>query len=152
MKRWLLYVAVLIVLGTSSSQGADIGKLTPVEVVWLAEEDGQVFLECDTGDAGRGETFQDALKDMKAAALGVIFLETADYLIVEQGREALLEQAYDLLRPSCKICVAQSKPDLQKAAMFLNAHEPQATLRQYRMEKRELPALWEEEGRLERIG
>lgn len=152
MKRWLLYLAVLTILGTSSSRGADIGKLAPVEAVWLTENNGQVYLECDTGDAGRGETMQAALEDMKAAAMGTIFLETADYLIVEQGMEALLEQAYDFLRPSCKICVAQSKPDLQNVAMFLNAHEPQVTLRQYQVEQKKLPTLREEEGRFEWIG
>lgn len=152
MKRWVLYVAVLTLLGASTSRDTDIGKLAPVEAVWLTENNGQIYLECDTGDAGRGETLQDALKDMKAAALGTIFLETADYLIVEQGREALLEQAYDLLRPSCKICVAQSKPDLQNVAMFLNAHEPTVTLRQYQVEQKKLPTLREEEGRFEWIG
>lgn len=148
MKRWLLYIIVLL-CGVSSNGGTDIGELAPVEVVWLSENAGQIYLETDTGDMGRGETIQAALTDMKAAAPGTIFLETADYLIIEQGREALLEQAYDLLRPSCKISVAWSKPDLKNVAMFLNAHEPPVTLRQYHVEKNELPVLREEEGRFE---
>ena len=152
MKRWLLYVVALSVIGMSSALGTDIGKLAPVEAVWLTENNGQVYLECDTGDLGCGATIQAALEDMKAAALGTIFLETADYLIVEQGREALLEQAYDLFRPSCKVCVAQSKPDLQSATLFLATHEPQLTLRRYQVEENELPMLREEEGRLEWIG
>lgn len=149
MKRWVLYAVVLLIFSASPLRGTDIGKLTPVEVVWLAEKDGQVYLECDTTDAGWGESVQAALEDMKAAALGTIFLETADYLIVEQGQEALLEQINDLLRPSCKVCVAQSKPDWRNVSMFLNAHEPQVTLQQYRVEKNALPVLREEEGRFE---
>lgn len=151
MKRWLVYLAVLVLCGTSSFRGTDIGELAPVEVVWLTEKDGQVYLETDTGDMGRSEDVQGALHDMKAAAPGTIFLETADYLIVEEGREGLLVQLVDILRPSCKVCVARSMPDLEKVATFLNAHEPQVTMRQYQVEKGVLPILREQEGRFEWI-
>ncbi len=147
MKRWLVYLAVLVLCGTFSNRGTDIGKLAPVEVVWLAENAGQVYLHTDTGDMGVGQDVQGALRNMKAAAPGTIFLETADYLLVEQGREALLTQVYDVLRPSCKVCVARSMPDLEKVATFLTAHEPQVTLRQYQVEKDALPILREQEGR-----
>lgn len=147
MKRWLLYIIVLLLCGVSSNRGTDIGELAPVEVVWLSENAGQIYLETDTGDMGRGETIQAALSDMKAAAPGMIFLETADYLIVEPGSEILLEQLYDILRPSCKVCAAQSMPDLEEVAPFLNAHEPRLTLRQYQVETCVLPLLGEQEGR-----
>ena len=152
MKRWLLYLIVLALCGASANRGADIGELAPVEVVWLSETAGQIYLETDTGDMGRGDTLQAALTDMKAAAPGTIFLETADYLIVEQGREVLLEQLFDILRPSCKICVMQSMPDLEKAATFLNAHKPWLTLRQYQVEKCALPILRKQGGRFDWSG
>lgn len=151
MKRWLVYLAVLVLCVTFSNRGTDIGELAPVEVVWLTEKDGQVHMETDTGDMGKGKDVQGALHDMKAAARGTIFLETADYLIVEQGRDDLLTQVYDVLRPSCKVCVARTMPDMEQIAPFLTAHEPQATLRQYQVEKRVLPILREQEGRFEWI-
>lgn len=151
MKRWFVYLAVLVLCGASSDRGTDIGELAPVEVVWLSENAGQVFLQTDTGDMGRGEDVQGALQDMKAAAPGTIFLETADYLIVQQGREYLLAQVYDLLRPSCNVCVARSMPDLEKVATFLTAHEPQVTLRLHQVEMGTLPLLGEQEGRFEWI-
>ena len=149
MKRWLAYLAVLVLCGISANRSTDIGELAPVEVVWLTEKAGQVYLETDTGDMGRGANVQGALSDMKAAAPGTIFLETADYLIVEWGREDVLVQVFDILRPSCKVCMAQSMPDLEKAVPFLNAHEPQVTLHQYKVEKCTLPMLEEQEGRFE---
>lgn len=151
MKRWLAYIAVLVLCGTSANRGTDIGELAPVEAVWLTEKAGQVYLETDTGDMGRGDDVQGALRDMKAAAPGNIFLETADYLIVEEGREDLLVQLVDILRPSCKVCVMQSMPDLEKATIYLNVHEPQVTLRQYQVAKCALPMLREQEGRFELV-
>lgn len=147
MKRWLVYLAVLALCGTPSNRGTDIGELAPVEVVWLTENAGEVYLQTDTGDVGRGEGVQGALLNMKAAAPGMIFLETADYLIVEQGKEEILAQVFEVLRPSCKVCVAQSMPDLKKVAVFLTAHEPRVTLRQYQVEKGALSLLREQEGR-----
>ena len=152
MKRWLVYLAVLVLCGTSANRGTDIGELAPVEVVWLTEKAGQVYLETDTGDIGRGEDVPSALHNMNATSSGNILLETADYLIVEQGREDLLAQVYDLLRPSCKVCIARSMPDLEKVTVFFTAHEPEVTLRQYQVEQCTLPVLGEQEGRFAWIG
>lgn len=150
MKYWLLFFSLFIVaaiFGPATFRGTDIAKLAPVEVVWLSERDGRVSLKTDTGDFGIGEDMQAALEDMKTTASGTVFLDTADYLIVEQGCEELLEQAYTLLRPSCMICVAEKMPDLEVAAEYLSAHEPERTLRQYRVEKGNIPELVELEGR-----
>ena len=144
MKRWVLYIAAVALLSTTSFRGTDIAKLAPVEVVWLAEEDGQVLLMTDTEDTGKGADVREALTDMKAAALGTVFLDTADYLIVETGAEKFLEQIAEVLRPSCMVCRAKQVPDLKKAAEFLSIHEPNVTLRQWQNDGRELPLLKEE--------
>ena len=150
MKHWVLYgvtVLAVILLSASPFRGTDISKLAPVEVVWLAEEDGQVLLVTDTGDWGRGKDVREALSDMKAAAKGTIFLDTADYLIVQKDAEVFLDQIAEILRPSCMLCYAMRMPDLKAAGAFFDAHEPSVTLRQWRNEQTELPLL-KEEGRL----
>jgi hypothetical protein len=145
MKRWILYIATVALLSTTSFRGTDIAKLAPVEVVWLAEEDGQVLLMTDTEDVGRGAYVQEALAAMKDAALGTVFLDTADYLIVETGAETFLDQIAAVLRPSCMVCRAKQVPDLKKASQFLSAHEPDVTLRQWQNDGGRLPLLQEEE-------
>ena len=148
MKRWIFYgatVLAVILLSASPFRGTDISKLAPVEVVWMAEDGGQVLLMTDTGDAGRGADVREALADMKAAAKGTIFLDTADYLIVETGAEEFLDQIADVLRPSCMVCQAKQVPDLKEAAEFFSAHEPGVTLRQWQNDRMELPLLKEEE-------
>lgn len=150
MKRWIIYIvafAGVALFGASPFHGTDIAKLAPVEAVWLAEKDGRIYLETDTGDRGWGEDVQAALADMKAAAPGSIFLETADYLIVETGSEDLLSQVYDVLRPGCMVCGAAKMPDMGEVAEFLAAHEPGLTLRRYRVSQGEIPMLTEQTGR-----
>ena len=149
MKHWVQYIAVLVLIATLPFKGTDIAKLAPVEVVWLTEENSQVYLQTDTGDIGMGKTVEDALANMKATALGTIFLETADYLVVKMGREDLVVQVYNVLRPSCMVCAAEKLPDMKSAAQFLAAHEPQITLRQYRAECGNLAILAERDGRFE---
>ena len=147
MKRWLAYTAALILLAVFPLQGTDVGKLAPVEAVWLTEQNGQIYLQTDTGDVGRGEDVRSALQNMKATAYGTIFLDTADYLIVQEGKETLLQQVYDVLRPSCMVCSAAKIPDLERAVEFLAAHEPEITLRAYRVTHNSIPKLTEQEGR-----
>lgn len=147
VKRWLLYLIILGITALSPIQRMDIAKLVPVEVVWMTEKAGQVYLHTDTGEQGWGQDVRSALGDLQASALGNIFLETADYVIVEQGSERLLEQCEELLRPSCKMCAARKMPDMELVVSFLSSHEPEITFRQWQVERPQLCALNEKEGR-----
>ena len=154
MKKWLIYAVALVAvlfLGNSPFRGTDIAKLAPVEVVWMAQIGDMVYLETDTADVGRGIDVASALQDMKAKASGVVFLETANYLIVNQGDESLLDQMHSVLRPSCMICVSDKKPVLEDSAAFLSVHEPDVTLRQLHAASQKLPFLMQEQGRLELV-
>ena len=154
MKNGLFYVsicAVAILAGVFSFQGTDVARLAPVEAVWLAQEAQTVCIVTDTGDVGYGRNVQEALQDMKASASGTIFLETADYLIVEQGREELLEQVYEIFRPACQVCVCYEMPQMPDVARFLSTHEPAMTLRQLRIADMPIPLLKDTKGRMELI-
>ena len=150
MKRWLLYliiIGIISFLGISPFQKTDIAQLAPVEVVWLSYEKGVLCLKTDTEDIGYGKDVQSALENMKQTASGTIFLETADYLIVEKGQARFLEQMHSVLRPSCMVCSATQMPELDEVAKFLQAHEPEATLRQLRNGEGKVKQLLEWEGR-----
>lgn len=150
MKHWSIYLIIagaIILGGMSTLFGTDIAQLNPVEAVWIQREETQIYLETDTGEFGRGADIQSALADMKKSAARVVFLETADYLIVQD--EKLLEELYNVLRPSCMVCRAEKKPNMEEAAAFLNAHEPTVTLQQHRARKMQLPVLLEKGKRFE---
>lgn len=147
MKTYIAVAAIVALLSVTPFQATDISKLAPVEVVWLAEENGQILLVTDTEDVGRGANVMEALSDMKATAIGTIFLDTADYLIVETGAEKFLDQVADNLRPSCMLCQANQMPDLEEAADFFSVHKWDVTLRQWQNERMVLPVFIEEERR-----
>ena len=146
--RWLRYAMAgvfVVLLGTSPFRGTDISALVPVEVVWIGLEESMVHLETDTGPFGEGRDVSAAIENLKSKAPGKVFLDTADYLIVEKGREELLEQLYTILRPSCMVCCADAVSDLEASVEFLKAHEPKMTLRQWKVENEALPILAETE-------
>ena len=147
MKTYIAVAAIVALLIATPFRTTDISKLAPVEVVWLAEEDGQVLLVTDTEDVGRGADVMEALSNMKSTATGTIFLDTADYLIVEIGAEKFLNQVADVLRPSCMLCRVDQMPNLKEATAFFSVHKWDVTLRQWQNDRTELPLFIEEERR-----
>ena len=151
MRHWYIYIilyAVVGVFGLSPFCGNDIATLSPVEAVWLEEQQGSVYIETDGGDFGIGASVAAALENMKCSASSTVFLDTADFVIVKQGSEALLSELRDILRPSCGICVADAMPDLVQAAGFLGVHEPSVKMKNIERDAGKLPILQQEKGRL----
>lgn len=154
MKRWLWYLGVVIAVAALSgkaSAGEDIGKLQPVQVVYVSCQQGYVVIETDTGDWGAGESLKDAMGNMQAAATGEIFLDTADHLLLSPECIGLLPALMEVLRPSCAVCLADGQPDLEQSGVFLQHHTPKVTLVRYRAGERDLQTLVTREGRMELV-
>ena len=154
MRRWLLYRLVLLgVLLTQVTpfSGTDVALLEPVEVIRIGISREQVTLETDTGQWGVGDTVLQALKDLKDTTAKRIFLDTADYLLLQKGSESLVEEIAPLLRPGCRVCVQTGEADLAKIAEFLRTHVPQATLHSLKITTDKLPQLRCDEGRMELV-
>lgn len=146
MKKWLLLgAAALLLLARTKSGGTDIGQLEPVEAVQILTIEDGVRVLTDTGSEGYGGTLQQALENLHSSSTARIFLDTAQYLLVD--REAYLEELYELLRPACRVCLAKEQVDLELAAEYLRIHDRQTSLLQYRAEAVELPVLYSKEGR-----
>lgn len=135
MKRWLWCAGALlltVVLGGMPFVGTDIAKLQPVEVFRVQKEGNMIFVELDTGDSGKGATLEAALQDLKDSTPGKVFLETAEYLLINDEAEALLGSLAAYLRPACGVCLNDGAAKLEEVAEFLGAHEPGLTLQEYR--------------------
>ena len=145
MKRWLFLMLVAVIL---PSGGTDIGKLQPVQVVCVMRENGMVVISTDTGDRGVGRDLQSAIVDMDACAIGEIFLETADHLLLGQECLPMVEQMAQILRPSCTISLVAGAPNLEAVGAFLTFHGPGITLMEYRAGRRELQTLITADGRM----
>ena len=122
-KRTILYLAALALLLLGSG-GTDIGRLRPVEAVWLREENGLLILETDTGDMGWGMTVEDAVKKLKETTPGQIYLDTADYLLLEEGLEGEIPDLREHLKKRTAMAYGPEPLDLEAAVCYLRVHRP----------------------------
>lgn len=130
MKKWLYPAAALAAIALLSRlphPSRDIAKLEPVQAVYLYMEAGQLHIETDTGDHGSGRDLTEATDDMKESSDGEIFLETAEFLILDP-QVPITPDFYELLRPDCRVFFTSEKPDLPAAAKYLSLHTPKTTL------------------------
>ena len=154
MKKWLfctLVVVMVPILSYGGFGGEDVAKLRPVQVVAVSAVHGGVQLRTDTGDLGIGLDIPEAMESMKQTSPAMIFLDTAEYLLIEPGAEVWLSQLSGYLRPSCNLCYMVGEADLKKAGEYLQLHQPDLTLVRYEAGERQLPQLIINEGRMELV-
>lgn len=148
MKKWMwLFLAAGILLSRVEHTGTAIDLLEPAQVVRITVEDEETSIETDTGAKGIGKDLTAAVENLHSSSPTVVFLETAEYLIVNERAVEELPEVYELLRPSCQMCVSDGELDLKEAGSFLKTHSSGVTLLQYRAEPVQLPKLYCQEGR-----
>lgn len=129
MKRIAVYIAVLLIVMLIPMQGMDIGKLRPVGLIQLYKEAGEMLIVTDTKDSGRGKTVDEAFGNLEDTTSGVIFLDTADYLLIsETAKDAAMELG-QYVKPTIEICIAEKDIDPVQAAEYLAVHHPEVKLR-----------------------
>ena len=123
---------------------ADVGKLRPVEVVAVCRNEEGYTIRTDTGDRGQGMDLKDALADLKESASGLIYLDTAEYLLLETAVEDI-ESLCGLLRPGVRVCAAEPGIDLEGSGQYLDVHRPAAFL-EPQADYQKLEILWLKDG------
>ena len=130
MKRIVFYIIVLLMAVLIPEQGMDVGKLLPVELVSVYAEGKRVTIETDTGDSGRGGTIQEAFRNLEETTAAVIYLDTADYLLISDDAQHWLGDLQQYLKPKVYVCSCNVKMDLEEAASFLAIHKPNTVLKE----------------------
>lgn len=134
MKKWLYVAAAVLAAGILTRlphPAKDISELEPVRTVYVYEASGMVHIETDTGARGSGRTLAHAAEAMHARAEGTIFLETAEFLLLDPDVEVTAE-FFVILRPSCNVFYTGLRPDLEASAQYLSVHPPKIRLRDLR--------------------
>ena len=123
MKKIIIYglMAVLLLLPV---EGTDVGKLLPVELIYISVDGKTVTIATDVGQMGSGETVAAAIANLKATAPGIIFLDTSDYVLMTETAKENIEDVKAVLKPSMRVCVLRTDTDLKEAARFLAIHQP----------------------------
>lgn len=129
MKKILLYMLLLGAALVLPLEGTDVGKLLPVELVQLDKIGEMVVISTDVGATGTGETVEAAIHDMGRTTAGIVFLDTADYLLVKESAMPEVESIKEHLKPSVRVCIQHVEMNLKDAAAYLSVHKPECQLR-----------------------
>lgn len=154
MKKWVWFAlagVAVAALGLLPFARSDVAKLRPIEVVAVSLDDGKIEVDTDTDADGEGRTLEAAFENMKKTTPGDVFLDTADFLLLEPGCEPLIPGLTSYLRPGCQVCLCIGDLDMERAAAFLRSHEPGVTLQDYRADGTALPTLVAKEEELELV-
>lgn len=131
MKRIIIYCIILAAVLLLPVEHMEIRDLEPIQAVFLYREAGEVVLKTDTEDEGRGETVQKALEDMKAKSSGIVYLDTAQFLLVSENAEEEIAQIAPYLKGRVKISQWEGG-ELQEAARYMQAHKIGVKIRNWR--------------------
>ena len=122
MKRILIYIMILAAVTLIPLERTDVGKLRPVETVSITREGGAYVIATDTGDEGRGADPVQALQDLIQTTPGVIYLDTARFILVGKDAEDSLVTLRPYLSGSAKLFSVRGMPDLESASRYLQIH------------------------------
>lgn len=123
--RVILYILILALLLLAPAERLDVAKLLPVEAVAVYMDGSVVVLETDTENLGRGETAEKALEDLKKNTAAIIYLDTAEYLLVGEEAESHSQQLKAYLKPSVKVG-GYNGGSVKDKAKYLDAHSESA--------------------------
>ena len=140
MKRIVIYIGILAAVFAAPVRPQNIGKMKPVQVVSVYKEKDWVVVETDTEDRGMGGTTAQALQNLKDTASGIVYLDTAEYLLLSKDAEENVEELRRELKPSVRLCIATRPVDLAETAKFLGVHGGIPKLKHWR-KGQELPVL-----------
>lgn len=101
--RKILSVIILALALAAPVKRLDVAKLQPVQTVAIYLDGDAVVLETDTGDKGQGSTAVEALKDLKESARSVIYLDTAEYLLIGRDAQRRAAELRAYLKDSVKV-------------------------------------------------
>lgn len=134
MKKWLFLTAVLIAVAVFSRRphpARDVSKLEPIQTLYVYRNGAELAVETDTGAKGTGKNLTEAAAAMKANASAELFLDTAEFLLLHPA-VPITEEFHTLLRPTCKVTITTTAPDLQTVSAYLSVHTPPMTLSEVR--------------------
>ena len=141
MKRWILYILILIAVVVAPVRPINIGQLLPVQTVLMRMEGQWIVIETDTGNKGIGSSGFGALQNLKETAGGLIYLDTAQYLLLAEGAEEAAEELRTEFRKSVELCAITGQPDLPQVAKYLQVHADLPKLKSWKKDMK-LPVLW----------
>ncbi len=130
MKRILCYCLILAFLWFAPVKGQSIADLEPIQAIWLSREDDRVVLQADTEDKGEGGSVSEAFENMSKKSSGIIYPDTAQYLLVSENAVDMIPEMKTYLKGKVKVCLWEGG-DLSEAAKYMQAHKTGLMLKKW---------------------
>lgn len=132
--RKVLYAALIVPLLFVPLNRVNVADLLPIEAVAVYMDGDQVILETDTEHKGSGKTAEKALAALKENTPAVVYLDTAEYLLVSPDAAEQVESLRPYLKPSTKVCVCQAAGKVKDIAKYVEIHRDLPTLKTWKKE------------------
>ena len=120
MKRIAIYLIVMAAVLVMPLERTDVADLQPVQTVALYKTPVGDQIETDTGDVGAGKTVDLAYADLLETASGVIYLDTARYLLVSEAAVPAVADIGKFLKKGVAVCAVVGRTDLKEVSKFLS--------------------------------
>ena len=127
-------VYVLIIIGSLllPVDKADVAQLQPVEAVALCKKDGITEIFTDTGAWGSGSDAREALADMLKNTPRLIYLDTADYLLVNNESIEEINELRGELKGGVRLCLWNCEGELKDSIQYFSVHGKLPKLKNWR--------------------
>ena len=132
MIRWLLYIIIVVGIFLVPTEGTDVGKLQPVQTVAVYQVDDHYVIETDTRDVGQGTSLQKAIENLKETTPAVVYLDTADFLLVDGVVEHQLDELKGVLKGSVSVYRLSGTQDLKETSKFLSTKQKGPSLKSWK--------------------
>ena len=129
--RRIAYVIILVSLFFAPLERLDVAKLLPIQAVAVYMQGDSVVLETDTKNIGRGMNVADALENLKETTPAVVYLDTAEYLLVSPDATDSAVELKNYLKPSVKVCICDGAGRVKEAAKYVEIHGNLTKLRHW---------------------
>lgn len=117
--RTVVYVLILALLFLAPVDRLDVAQLEPVQTIAVSRVEGNVVIQTDLDNKGIGKTTELALQELERTTPGVIYLDTAEYLLVAENALDTVNVLRSYLAPSVKVTVWDAEGSVNGAAEYL---------------------------------
>lgn len=122
MMRILFYIILLILTFLAPVRRVEIEHLEPVEAVFAVRNGEQITLTTDTGASGTGDDVDRALMDLEETTPGIVFLDTARYLLLSTDTPEDVDRLRQHLKGNVRVCMFEGTQDPQRAIEYLEVY------------------------------
>jgi len=133
--RRVLYGVILASLLFVPLNRVNVGELVPIEAVAVYMYKDSVVLETDAEHTGYGKNAEEALESLKKNTAAVVYLDTAEYLLVSQDAVSQVEGLRPYLKPSVRVCICEAKGKVKDAAKYIEVHQKLPKLKDWQAEE-----------------